>query len=135
MPAHHAAQLGGIVEEMAAKNQTAGERGVRIPLGRDHWWPAMASKAAVGRAKKLGIRAPGVRDLARELSEAGVTVDEDTVGRCLRGEIVTWDVAIPLSRIPGIPAPARLPASPKEAALLESGDEIRALLAKLNRLG
>ncbi len=131
--APYAAQVGGIVEDMAAKNLASAERGVRIPLPAGHWWPILAAKAAAARAKERGLRAPGIRDLARELAATGVTVD--TVGRCLRGEIVTWDVAIPLSRILGIPAPARLPATPEEAALIESGDEVRALLSKLNRPG
>jgi hypothetical protein len=109
-------------------------RGVRIPLDPTHWWPAAATKAAHDRARKLGIRAPGVRDLNLHLRRMGVDVDEDTVGRCLRGEIVTWEVAVPLSKILGIPAPVVMPTTQEEAVVLES-DEIRALLEKLRRLG
>lgn len=110
-------------------------RGVKIPINSSHWWPERAMRVAVERARARGIRAPGIRDLTRLLNDQGVDCDEDTVGRCLRGEIVTWEVAIPLSKILGIPAPVIMPETPEEAALLESGDEIRALLDKLRRIG
>lgn len=74
--------------------------------------------AAQARAKKLGIRAPGLRSLAAELRKAGVDSDEDTVGRNLRGEIVTWDVAVPLSAILGIAPPAVMPESDDEAQVI-----------------
>lgn len=105
---------------MASKNRPAASdgRGVKIPIPPTHWWPVAARKAADDRAKRLGIRAPGIRSLTKELQSAGVATDEDTVGRCLRGDIITWDVAIPLSRILEIPPPAVLPSTMEERSPL-----------------
>lgn len=74
--------------------------------------------AAEARAAKLGIRSPGIRSLTEELARAGVQTDEDTVGRNLRGDIVTWEVAVPLSRILEIPPPAVIPENDDEAQMI-----------------
>lgn len=110
---------------MAAKNPTAQPRPVRIPIGKGSWWQVAAMAAAVKRARELNIREPGIRSLAEKLAEVGVVTDEDTVGRNLRGEIVTWDVAVPLSKILGIAPPAIIPENDDEAELIAS------LLSKL----
>lgn len=60
--------------------------------------------------------------------------DEEVIGRCLRGELITWDVAIPLSRILAIPPPAALAATPKEGEALGQIDELQELRALLDRL-
>ena len=49
---------------------------------------------------------PGYRKLTADLAAMGVDTDEDTVGRCLRGEIVTWELATPLSKLLDVPPPA-----------------------------
>lgn len=102
---------------MAARNTTT-PRPVRIPIGAESWWPRQAMAAAEARAAKLGIRSPGIRSLTEELARAGVQTDEDTVGRNLRGDIVTWEVAVPLSRILEIPPPAVIPENDDEAQMI-----------------
>lgn len=94
--AHTAPQPGGIIYGMAARNAGAAPRGVRIPIDRESWWPEAAKAAADKRAREKGLRPPGIRDLTAEIHAMGVETDEDSVGRCLRGEIVTWEIARPL---------------------------------------
>jgi len=107
---------------------------VRIPLPPRHWWPARAREAAEQRAERLGIRKPGIRSLVEALGDERVEVDEDTISRCLKGEIVTWEVAIPLSKILGIAPPAIIAATPDEGRTLEDAEELRALRAAMERL-
>lgn len=106
-------------------------RGTRIPLPPGHWWPVAALEAANRRADGLKIRRPGYRSLAADLAAVGVDADEDTVGRCLRGEIVTWELAVPLSKLLDIPAPATIASTMDDARQMESADEIRVLLDRL----
>ena len=113
---------------MAAKNSADSPRPSRIPIDSGSWWPRRAMDAAVERARGLGIRAPGLRSLAAELRTRGVQADEDTVGRNLRGEIVTWEVAVPLSAILGIAPPAVMPETDDEAQVIATIlDKLRAV--------
>lgn len=122
------------VEAVAQRN--VDPRGVRIPLPEGHWWPAAAMAAANARAERLKIRRPGYRSLVDELRKLGVEANDDSVRRCLTGEIVTWEIATPLSRLLGIRPPATISASPDEAALLdETAEELSGLLARLRGLG
>lgn len=107
---------------------------MRIPLPAGHWWPTAARAAAELRAEKLGIRKPGIRSLVDALAKEKVEVDEDTVSRCLKGEIVTWDVAVPLSKILGISPPAIIAATADEGRTLEDAEEIRAIRKALDKL-
>ena len=109
-------------------------RGVRIPIDSDHWWARAIREAADRRADELGIRRPGLRRIVADLGTQGVETDEYTVGRCLRGEIVTWDVAIPLSKLLGIPAPAQVARTQAEAEAMEDADAVRALLDRLRNV-
>ena len=118
--------------DVPAKNLVP--RGTRIPLPPGHWWPVEARKAAERRAEKLGIRPPGIRSLVDALAEMKVKIDEDTLGRCLRGEIVTWEVAVPLSKILGIPPPAIIPTSPEDGEAMQDAEELRTIRAALDRL-
>jgi hypothetical protein len=113
---------------MAAKIPSTAPRGVRIPIDKESWWPTAARAAADKRAKEKGLRPPGVRDLTAEICAMGVDTDEDAVGRCLRGEIVTWEIAKPMSTILGIPPPAHMPTSLAEAEVFAT------LLEKLKNL-
>lgn len=126
--AHCASQVAGILGRMASKNPVDLGRGVRIPIGKDDWWPVAAMAAATKRAKMLGIRAPGTRSLTNALIERGIDADEDKVGRCLSGKIVTWDIAAPLSEILEIPPPVELPRSRDEAEM------VTVLLGKLRAI-
>ena len=126
--AHSAPQVGGILCGMAAKIPSTAPRGVRIPIDKESWWPTAARAAADKRAKEKGLRPPGVRDLTAEICAMGVDTDEDAVGRCLRGEIVTWEIAKPMSTILGIPPPAHMPTSLAEAEVFAT------LLEKLKNL-
>lgn len=107
---------------------------MRIPLPAGHWWPAEARQAAEQRAEKLKIRKPGIRSLCDALAKIKIDVDEDTVSRCLKGELVTWDVAIPLSKILGISPPAIIATTPDEGRTLEDAEELRALRSAMDRL-
>lgn len=125
--AHYAADVGGIIRGMAAKNSHTISRGVRIPVDPAGWWVTAIRADADARAKDLGIRAPGIRDLTAELVRRGVDAGEDDVGRCLRGEIVTWEIARPLSEILGVPPPAQMPATLEEAEVIASLLKLRKL--------
>lgn len=109
-------------------------RGVRIPISKDHWWVAVIRAAADERAERLGLRRPGLRDLAREMSERGTTVDETALGRCVSGDLVTWEIAIPLSRILGVPPPAAIARTIQEAHAFDAADELALLLDRLRSL-
>lgn len=97
-------------------------------MARDDWWPVQIRAAAEKRAKELGIRAPGARNLTDELAKIGIEVTEDKVGRAINGEVVTWELADGLSRILGVPPPAQLPRNADEAEM------VAMLLAKLRSI-
>ncbi len=128
----HCGYLRGTIGAVPAKNLIP--RGVRIPIPSGHWWPAAARAAANKRADDMEIRRPGLRNLAAELCAQGLDVDEDTIGRCIRGEIVTWDVAVPLSKLLNIPPPAQVSRTQAEAEAMEDADAVRVLLDKLRRV-
>ena len=126
--APYAAQVGGILRRMAAKNQGEQGRGLRLPVGHGDWWPVRAREAALARAKRLGIRPPGTRSLRDEVIKLGVDVTEDKVGRALSGDVVTWEIADALSTVLEIPPPAQLPRNADEAEM------VAMLLAKLRSI-
>lgn len=97
-------------------------------MARDDWWLVQIRAAAEKRAKELGIRAPGARNLTDELAKIGIEVTEDKVGRAINGEVVTWELADGLSRILGVPPPAQLPRNADEAEM------VAMLLAKLRSI-
>jgi hypothetical protein len=110
------------------------DRGIRIPLPPGHWWVAEIRAAADRRAERLGIRRPGLRDLARELAQQGTVIDEIALGRCVNGQLVTWEVALPLSRVLGVPPPAAIARTIAEAKAFENADELASLLQKMRDL-
>lgn len=114
--------------------RTTDGRGVRIPISKEHWWVAEIKAAADARAARLGLRRPGLRDLVRELSERGTNVDETALGRCVNGDLVTWEIAIPLSRILGVPPPAAIARTIHEAHAFDAADELTLLLDRLRSL-
>lgn len=132
--AHYAADVRDTVVDVTSKN--VDPRGVRIPLPPGHWWPPAAMEAANARADQLKIRRPGYRSITQELIGWGVEADEDKVRRCITGEIVTWDLALPISKLLGIRPPAMITMSADDGALLDStADELEDLLAKLRGAG
>ncbi len=110
------------------------DRGVRIPLPPGHWWVTEIRAAADRRAERLGLRSPGLRDLARELADQGTIIDEIALGRCVSGQLVTWEVAIPLSRVLGVPPPAAIARTIQEAKAFENAEEMALLLQKMRAL-
>lgn len=94
-----------------------------------------AVQAAVSkRNSELGLRAPGVRDLTKALANAGVEASEDQVARCIKGEVVTWDIALPLSKLLDIPPPAAIAKTMNEGQVLADVDEVASLLERLRGL-
>jgi hypothetical protein len=92
---------------MAAAHPGKPKRPVAIPLPDGHWWPPRAQEAMIEWARKNDVRrAPGWRELHAKVRAAGVKTSEDTVRRCVLGDLVTWDVATAVSKILGIDPPA-----------------------------
>lgn len=109
-------------------------RGIRIPLPRDHWWVTEIREAANQRAERLGLRRPGLRSLLSELEKRGTRTDEVSLGRCVNGELVSWELALPLSSILGVPPPAAIARTIQEALVFQNADELNELLEKLRSL-
>lgn len=119
------------------------ERGGAIPLPDDHWWPPYAFAAIEERARRAKRKQLGWRELAAELVAAGVThADDDKVRRCVtRNEngvyIVTWEIAIPLSRLLGILPPAFIADTRETAEAIDDPevlDEARRAIRKARKL-
>jgi hypothetical protein len=116
-------------------------RGSRLPLPPDHWWRTRVLVAMEAWAKDRRLRRPGWRALAAAVAKQPDVDLPDTpsaleiaVSRCVKGENVTWEMAIPISRVLGLPPPATISTSEEHAGALDDA-EIMLLVQQVRKLG
>lgn len=113
------------------------KRASRLPLPDDHWWRGRIAQAMDAWARQRGIRLPGWRELAAEVTKLGHETDDVSVSRCVKGSHITWELALPISDVLGVPRPAVISTSEEHAVALASApvvDEIRSLLGQLRSI-